>query len=49
MILRKKRKKSMRWSFAAYDPYTNQQVVKVKNLTDDQFDVAVHEFRKKFN
>jgi hypothetical protein len=44
----KKKKKNVRWSFAAYDPYTDQQIVKVKNLTDDQFDLAVKEFRKKF-
>ena len=45
----RKKRKSLRWSFGVYDPYTDTQVAKVKNLNDDQFDVAVREFRKKFN
>lgn len=44
----KKKKRGLKWSFSIYDPYTDTQVVKVKNLTDSQFDTSVKEFRKKF-
>ena len=44
----KKKKKGMRWFFGVYDPYTDKQIAKCKNLTEDQFDIAVKEFRLKF-
>ena len=44
----KRKKKGMRWFFGVYDPYTDKQVAKCKNLTGEQFDVAVKEFRLKF-
>lgn len=45
----KKKRKSLKWTFGVYDAYTDTQIAKVKNLSDDQFDVAVREFRRKFN
>lgn len=47
-MMKKRKRKMMRWSFSAYDPYTDQQVFKLKNLTENQFDIAVKEFRNKF-
>jgi acyl-CoA reductase-like NAD-dependent aldehyde dehydrogenase len=44
----KKKRKGMKWYFGVYDPYTDTQIAKVKNLNEDQFDIAVKEFRKKF-
>ena len=45
----KRKRRMLRWGFGVYDPYTDTQIVKVKNLTDEQFDVAVREFRRKFS
>ena len=44
----KKKRKFLKWGFGVYDPYTDTQIVKVKNLSSEQFDIAVKEFRKKF-
>jgi len=44
----KRRRKGLLWSFGVYDPYTDTQVGKVKNLRDDQVEMALREFRKKF-
>jgi hypothetical protein len=44
----KKKKRGLKWGFSVYDPYTDTQIVKIKNLSDDQFDLSIKEFRKKF-
>lgn len=44
----KKKKKGMRWFFSVYDPYTDKHIARCNNLTGEQFDTAVKEFRLKF-
>ena len=44
----RRKRKGLLWSFGVYDPYTDTQIVKVKNLKEDQIENAIKEFRKKF-
>ena len=44
----KKKRKGFRWSIGVYDPYSDTQIAKVKNMDDSQFDICLKEFKKKF-